>query len=217
MNRIHYYVLLVCFLIIFTGCMNDSAAKSDMDYDQTKKMVVDILQTDEGKKALREVLRDEKLKEQLIIDADEVKSTITSMLLSEDGTEMWKKLFEDPKFVEQFLASMEEEQEKLFKRLMDDATFQKKLLEVMQNPEMADLVITTLKSQQFRAHLEDRIQETLQTPTFQAKMQDLLLKAAEKQSSGGQSGSQNDSSSEQDQGENKEQNDSESSPEQSSE
>src|SRR5699024_11898692 len=50
------------------------------DYDQTKEMVVDILQTDEGKKTLREIMNEDKMKQQLIMDYEEDKRDITETM-----------------------------------------------------------------------------------------------------------------------------------------
>ena len=63
-------------------------------------MVVDILKTDDGKKAIQDVLSDEKLKQKLIMDQAVVTETIQKTLTSEKGIEFWKKTFEDPKFAE---------------------------------------------------------------------------------------------------------------------
>src|SRR5699024_1136023 len=114
------------------------------------------------------------------MESDVVKDSITEALVSEKGTKMWQNLFEDPTFVESFNKSMEEEQKKLFKSLMNDSEFQKQMLELLQNPEISNQTLSLMKSQQFREHLEKTIQQTLETPTFQAKMQELLLKAADK-------------------------------------
>src|SRR5690625_6421268 len=54
------------------------------------------------------------------------------------------------------------------------------MLELLKNPEIKEQTLDVVKSQQFRSHLEDTIQETIETPQFQAKMKDILLKAAEK-------------------------------------
>lgn len=143
-------------------------------------MVVDILQTDEGKKVLREIIADDKMKQHLIMDSDTVQQSMTKILDTKESTTMWQRLFEDPEFVKAYQASMEDEQKELFKSLMYDATFQKQLLDVLQNPEMTNQTLTVLKSQQFRKHLEETIQETLDTPLFQSKIQHLLLEAAEK-------------------------------------
>lgn len=39
-----------------------------MDYDQIKKMVVDILKIDDGKKVIKELLNDDVMNEVLVID-----------------------------------------------------------------------------------------------------------------------------------------------------
>lgn len=44
-------VLISSFLFIaLAACAQEKEAKSELDYDQTKKMIVDILKTDQGKK-----------------------------------------------------------------------------------------------------------------------------------------------------------------------
>ena len=177
---VRFYVFaFVCVVTVISGCTNEST-KHDIDYEQTKKMVVDILQTDEGKKALREIMTDEKMKQHLIMESDAIKKAITEMLSSDQGSDMWKKLFEDPEFAKTFSESLAEEQKKLFKALMNDADFQKKMIELLQNPEITQQNLSLMKSQQFREHLEETIQQTLESPLFQAKMQDVLLKAASK-------------------------------------
>ncbi|MEI3613231.1 spore germination lipoprotein GerD [Pseudogracilibacillus sp. SO30301A] len=181
MTRFYKIAIISFFLILFTGCGDNNATKQDIDYDQTKNMVVDILQTEDGKKALQEIIADDKMKQHLVMESEVVKNSITEALVSEQGAKMWQNLFEDPTFVESFNKSMEEEQKKLFKSLMNDSEFQKQMLELLQDPEMSKQTLTLIKSQEFRKHLEETIQQTLETPTFQARMQDVLLKAAEKQ------------------------------------
>lgn len=175
-------VCILSFFVIFvlTGCLNNGGAQQELDYDQTKKMVVDILQTDEGKKVLQEIITDDKMKQHLIIESDVVKESITEMLNSKASADMWKRLFEDPSFVESYQKSMGEEQKKLFKSLMHDAEFQKQMLELLQNPEITKQTLAVLKGQRFREHLEKTIKETLETPLFQSKIQKLLLEAADK-------------------------------------
>ena len=48
----------------------------EMDYEKTKKMVVDILKTDDGKKPLQDVLSDESIKSELIMNQDIVTKTV---------------------------------------------------------------------------------------------------------------------------------------------
>lgn len=181
MRQIMFLFLICLTLLITSACGGEASSGNENNYDGTKKMVVDILQTEDGKKALVELMADEKIKKELVIESDVVKDSINSALASEEGSDMWEKLFEDPSFVEKFAKSMEEEQKKLMKQLMNDADYQKQMLELLQNPEIDEQMLKVMKSQQFRAHLEETIQSTLETPLFQAKMSEVLLKAAEKQ------------------------------------
>lgn len=187
MLRKTYTVFFICFSFIFiSACTEQNSSNKEADYDATKKMVVDILQTEDGKKALTDILSDEKLKKQLVIESDIVQDSINNVLVSEKGAAMWKNLFKDPSFTKDYAKSMEEEHKKLMKNLMNDAEYQKQMIEILQNPEISEQMLNLVKSQQFRAHLEETIQETLETPLFQERMKEILLKAAEKQ--GGKEG-----------------------------
>src|SRR5699024_12738411 len=105
----------------------------------------------------------------LMMDSDEGKEAITDAMISEEGKEIWKELFDDPAFATRFMSATKEGQEKLFKHLMNDPSFQKKMMELLQNPEMSEQTLTLLKSQQFREHLEETIKETINSPLFQEK------------------------------------------------
>lgn len=176
---------MICclFLLLLAGCNETDANSKEMDYEKTKKMVVDILQTEEGKKTLIELMQDEKVKHELIIQSDVVKSAINEALISEDGKKMWQRLFEDPTFVKGYTEAIKEQHETLMKDLMKDAEYQKQLLEILQNPEISELILSLMKSQQFRAHLEETITQTFETPLFKAKIQEILLKAAQEEQS----------------------------------
>lgn len=180
-TRMLFTSIFTISLILLTACGGNQTSSKDADYDTTKKMIVDILQTEDGKKVLREIMTDEKMKDQLVIESDVVKDSINNVLVSEKGKQMWINLFKDPTFVTEFAKSMDDEQMKLVKRLMNDADFQKQMLELLQNPEITEQMLKVMKSQQFRSHMEETIQQTLETPLFQEKIKETLLKAAEEQ------------------------------------
>ncbi|MCP3033545.1 spore gernimation protein GerD [Halobacillus sp. A1] len=181
-------IILVVFL---AACNGSSGASEQADYDTSKKMMVDILKTDEGQQALIEVLSDEKMKQELALESEEVSTAVNETLLSEEGKDFWSKLFSDPSFVPEFSKVVQEEQKDLMKGLMKDSEYQSSLIEIYQNPEMMEKMLEVMQGQKFRAHLEKTIEETLNNPVFQAKMSETLLKAAEEmQSSGGGSESE---------------------------
>ncbi|GAB3795597.1 spore germination lipoprotein GerD [Virgibacillus kimchii] len=194
-------VIFLSFFVI-SGCNAANPVQEEQDYEQTKKMVVDILQTEDGKKALKELLAEEELKQELVMESEMVKDSINEALASEQAKEMWANLFEDPEFAQGYAESISEEQEKLIKNLMNDSEYQQQMLDLLQNPEIEDQMLSVLRGQQFRSHLEETIRQTLETPVFQAKIQEILLKAAEKQGEQQQEGeSSEEESGEEEEGE----------------
>ena len=145
-------------------------------------MVVDILKTDEGKKAIQDVMSDEQLRQELIMDQSVVTETIQSTLTSEKGAEFWKKNFDDPKFAETMAQSMQKQHEQLLKALMNDPEYRAKLMEIIKDPELVEDLTNILKSNEYREHLKTVISETIESPLYQTKIQELLLKAAEETS-----------------------------------
>ncbi|MCM3706700.1 MULTISPECIES: spore germination lipoprotein GerD [Cytobacillus] len=186
-----FRLLLPLALVFFiSGCGQGESGSGQMDYEQTKKMVVDILKTDEGKKALEELMADEKMQQKMVMDQKVVSETIEKTLTSDKGTEFWKKSFDDPKFSESMAKSMQKENEKLLKDLMKDPEYRGMMIEVFKDPELEKEVTDVLKSKEYREHIQKVMTETFESPLFKAKIQDILLKAAEETKSSGQEGGQ---------------------------
>lgn len=175
---------VVIFLLvgILSGC-SDSESSSQMDYDQTKKMIVDILKTDDGKKAIRDVISDEEIKQNLVMNEKTINTTIEKTLTSDKAADFWKENFKDPEFAETMAKSMKTENEKLLKNLMKDSEYRKMMVELLQDPSIESEIKKVLKSTEYREHLEKIMQETMDTPTFKSKFQELLDKAAKEASS----------------------------------
>ncbi|MCS0790899.1 spore germination lipoprotein GerD [Cytobacillus firmus] len=184
-----FRLLLPLALVFFiSGCGQGETGNGQMDYEQTKKMVVDILKTDEGKKALEELMADEKMQQKMVMDQKVVADTIEKTLTSDKGTEFWKKSFDDPKFAESMAKSMQKENEQLLKDLMKDPEYRGMMIEVLKDPELEKEVTDVLKSKEYREHIQKVMTETFESPLFKAKIQDILLKAAEETKTGGQQG-----------------------------
>ena len=52
-----YIPLFFVFFCMLVGCSNNSSNENSGNYDETKKMVIDIMKTDDGKKTLEEIGR----------------------------------------------------------------------------------------------------------------------------------------------------------------
>ncbi|MYL65847.1 spore gernimation protein GerD [Bacillus hwajinpoensis] len=183
-----FKLLTLCFVILLiAGCATGSAEGSQANYEETKKMLVDLLKSDEGKKAIQEVLSDAEIKKQLVMEQPFVKETIQKVLTTEEGKAYWQEMLKDPTFVENFAKNIQEENKELFKSLMDDPDFQEKMMDLLQDPVMEKHYLQLLESNQSRQQIKDLISETFESPLFQAKIQEMLTGITSEQlkSSGG--------------------------------
>ncbi|WP_246625287.1 spore germination lipoprotein GerD [Fictibacillus nanhaiensis] len=200
-------IFLVCMILFaLSGCaQNEAQGSSQIDYEATKKMLVDLLKTDEGKKAIKEVLSDKEIQQEILIDQEVIKETIEKQLLSEKGQKFWQTLFKDPKFSVAFAKSMRKEHEKLMKDLIKDPQYQAEVMKIMQNPKMAQKLLELVDTQPVRKEMKKVMLDTFENPIVQAQIQEMLKKIAheeidqsiskkEKEASGEEKGQDSDAS-----------------------
>ncbi|WP_035322386.1 spore germination lipoprotein GerD [Peribacillus kribbensis] len=192
-------LLISSFFLALAGCnQNQGTHQAEkVDYEETKKMVVDIIKSEDGKKAFQQVLTDPKMREQFVLDDKLVTSTIEKNLTTDQGKSFWEKNFKDPKFASAYAKSLKGEHEQLLKDLMKDPGYRQQILGLMKDPQLEDEYLKVLQSQKYRDSIKKLMLETMESPLFQVRMQDIFIKAAQeipssKQKSGGgqQSGSQ---------------------------
>jgi spore germination protein D len=187
---------LLLILILLASCSESPNAQPS--YEEVKKIVVDAIQTEEGKKAIRQLLEDPSFRELVVLEHDEVETAINNSLMSDQASDFWKKTFEDPKFKESMAKSMKEQQTEIMKQLMKDASFQEDLISFFGQPEMKKELESILKSAELRKEIEKVVMETIESPLLQTKWQELIKKSGEsggskekekgKEESGGQEG-----------------------------
>ncbi|MEK1833127.1 spore germination lipoprotein GerD [Priestia megaterium] len=194
-KRLMLLIYIGMCMLLATGCAPQDEENNGMDYDQTKKMVVDILKTDEGKKAVEAIMKDPSVRQDILMDQNAIKDTISQTLVSDKGVEFWKKAMDDPKFAESFAKSLEKENKTVIKQLMKDPEYQGMLQDVLKDPAMEKEVLTVLKSKEYRTYLQKIMTETFDSPLYQSKIQDILLKAAEETQGGQKQNSDDDGSS----------------------
>lgn len=161
-------------LLLLTGCSAESTAPN---YDEIKKMMTDSLQTEDGKKTLRQILAEDDFRELVALEQPVVKKSIEETLLSKQGEDFWKKAFEDPKFTESVAKSMKEQQEDVMKKLMEDASFLKAMEDFFGQPDMQKQMETILKSATMKEQYEKAIEETINSPLLQTKWEKLIKEA----------------------------------------
>ena len=171
-------LLIILFLsIVLVGCNNEKT--STLSYDEIKKIMVDSLQTEDGKKAIREMLNDQTFRDLLVLEHGEVENAMKTTLLSKEAEEFWKKTFEDPKFKEALAKSMKDQQQDLMKKLMTDAEYQEALTKFFDQPDMQKQFESLLKSAAIRKQMEEVVMETIENPLLQTKWAELIRSTGE--------------------------------------
>lgn len=168
-------VLFFFILLLLAGCT--PSPQANPSFDEIKKMMTDAIQTEDGKKALRQILAEEDFRELLVLEQAEVRKSIEETLLSEKGDDFWKKAFEDPKFTETIAKSMKEQHEDVMSQLMDDASFQKQLEDFFKQPDMQKQLEEIMKSATMKEQYEKAIEETINSPLLQTKWEKLIQEA----------------------------------------
>lgn len=174
-------LLVVGLLIIFaSGCAaSDVQGSSPTSYQETKKMVIDLLKSDEGKTAIKDILNDPSIKQEIVMKQDFVKSTIESTLASDKGKEYWTSLIEDTDFSNKLAKTMQKQDEKVLQQLMKDPTYQKNMMSILKSPDMEKNYLELMKTEPYRKQMKQVIIDTMSSPLFATQLSDALKKAVE--------------------------------------
>ena len=170
---------------LLTSCSSPAAQPS---YEENKKMFIDALQTEDGKKAIRTLLSDPQFKELLVLDSEQVKTSVEQTMLSKEAEDFWKEVYSDPKFSETMAKSMVKQQKELMKALLKDPTYLKDLESFFGSAEMKKELGKVLESSDMRKEMQKVVEETIQSPLLQAKWQKLVEEAGGKSEKGGGGG-----------------------------
>lgn len=181
--RVFTHCLLVIGLgfVILTGCSGQSSQGSTPDYQATKKMVIDMLKSDDGKKAIQDLFKEDDFKNQLVLNQDAVKKTITDTLTSKQGKAFWESMLKDPDFAKTLATTMQKNNEQILKQLMKDPEYQGMLMNVFKAPKMEQEYLELMQTKPFRAEIQKSILETVSSPLFSSKLTEALSKAVEEQ------------------------------------
>ncbi|WP_349409153.1 spore germination lipoprotein GerD [Pseudalkalibacillus sp. SCS-8] len=181
------FVLIISLGFLYLQGCTPAAAEDKGSYEETKKMLMDLLKTDDGKKAIKEVLTDEKIKQEIIMDQAFVKKTIEETLTSKKGQEFWKEMIKDPKAAEALAKGMKKQNEELLKKMMDDPDYRKKMIELMKDPEIEKDVMDLFTSQKYREQQKKVLMETFESPLMKAQIADMIKKAVQEEIKSGDS------------------------------
>ncbi|MCO7127401.1 spore germination lipoprotein GerD [Sporolactobacillus shoreicorticis] len=178
MSRVLSLILCAALLSGLVGC---GSGQEQPTYQENKKMVLDLLKTDEGKDTIRDLLKDSEMRQAIVLDDPIVRKTIVQTLTTEQGQKLWKQLFSDPDFSEQLAKTMESENEKLLKQMMKDPGYQGMMMDILKTPEMQQQYLSLLKTKPFRGQIEQTISELMATPLYKKRLANAIIAALKKE------------------------------------
>lgn len=179
---------LPAFLIVFlSACGSDTQASSSAGgntYKDTKSMVLDILKTEDGRKAIQDatIASNNKLQSLSAGDTNQLQLAVKDVLTDTQNNQFLKNMIKDPKFAGQFAKAIVQDTKQLQKDLIKDPEYQKQLLDAMKNPDYEKMLLDTMKSTPYRTQVKAVIQESLQSPLFRLELMELMKKVLQEES-----------------------------------
>jgi len=200
MRRPGHRPVLVWALVLFLAACSPGGgggsgqAQGKPDYKELKQMVVDILQTEDGKNAIRDVLKDPEFRRQIVVNDEMVRSTVERTLTDPKNQTQFSEMLKDPRVAGAFAKAFQREQRQLQKDLMNDPEYLNAWKNALRDPAFQKIFLELMNTPQFRQHLMGVMKDALQSPFFRLEMMELMQKASEdmmaQQKKGGKGGNQ---------------------------
>lgn len=177
---------LIFVLISLTSCGSENSSQQQgqqaQGYKDTKTMVIDVLKTTEGQKAIMDAgkeSQDKSIKLLATGEGQQIQLAVKEILTEDTGKKMLEKTMTDPKFAGQFAQAIQSNIKQIHKDLMKDPQYQKSMLELMNNPEFQKILTTTMKNTVYRQQMMNVIQDSMKSPLFKMQLMELLKKVVE--------------------------------------
>ncbi|ALS24898.1 MULTISPECIES: spore germination lipoprotein GerD [Paenibacillus] len=172
---------------VLTACGSEIQASSGnggATYKDTKSMVLDILKTEDGRKAIQEATIQQNSKLQILSagDTQQLQLAVKDVLVDTENSQFLQKMITDPRFAGQFAKAIEKNMKQLQKDLMKDPEYQKQMMDAMKSPDFENLLLETIKSTPYRTQMKAVIQESLQSPLFRLELMNLMKKVLQEES-----------------------------------
>lgn len=179
----------IMFTLLLTSCGMEQQASSNLNYKEVKTMVVDILKTEEGKKAIEEAQSGGsggsgggmKMNALTTDQQEQVRTAVKDTLTSSEYKEVIEKVMTDPKFAGEFAKAISKDNKQLHKDLIKDPTYQKSISDIMKSPDMMKAYLDVMKSPEYRTQLMAIMKESMSTPLYKLEVMELLTKVVQEE------------------------------------
>ncbi|RTE04972.1 spore germination lipoprotein GerD [Paenibacillus whitsoniae] len=192
-KKVHV-IPIISMAVLLASCGTDNSSQGQSQgytYKEQKAMVLDILKSDEGKKAIsvanQAIMNGEvgtnsfagqsQIKLLSANESLQLQMAVKDVLTSKENNQFLTDMMKDPKFAGDFAKAIQKDTKQMFKELLKDPTYQKALIDAMKNPEYEKMTLDVMKTAPYRQQMMTVMEESLQSPLFKAQMVE-LLKAA---------------------------------------
>jgi spore germination protein D len=173
--------IAVLILLLASGCTapsQSSGGDQGQNYKDTKTMVLDILKSDEAMQQLQQSSgKSSSFRLLASQQGSQIQETVKNVLTGSDGVKLIQETFTDPAFAADFAKALQEDNKQIQKDLMKDPTYQKQILQLMNDPEYTKIVENVLKGQNFRLTMMTVVKESLDSPLFRAELVKMMGEA----------------------------------------
>lgn len=174
------WLLMVCLFLTSCGASGGARTQgaTQPDYKSVKAIVLDVLQTEDAKKSVAKMMKDEKFKQSMVMDQSTIRSTVIQSIASPNSPHI-REVFNDPTFTSTLAKAMKEENRNLMKDLMKDPEYQKSLMVLMKTPEFQTQMLQLMQTPSYRQSTMQIMKESMKSPLFQMEMLKIVKKVAE--------------------------------------
>ncbi|WP_379163784.1 spore germination lipoprotein GerD [Paenibacillus sp. sgz5001063] len=178
--------LLLSMVMTLTACGSEQSGSSSgqVSYKEMKTMVVDILKSEEGKKAVEEALSSSgsegssssglSMKMMPLQTTEQIRVAVKDTITAPEYQKEIEKIMTDPQFAGDFAKAINSQSKELHLQLIKDPTYQKSVAEIMKSPEMMKMFLDLTKTSDYRKQSMTIMQEAMQNPLFRMEVLDLL-------------------------------------------
>lgn len=186
-NRLNYKwsraIVAALTVLLVTSCGSPTSGQTQ-GYKETKSIVLDILKSEDGKKAILNAQKGaagEQMKMLSSGDSQQIQMAVKEVLSDTNNNKFLQKMMTDPKFAGDFAKALKNENKQLHKDLIKDPEYQQSLMDLMKNPEFERMLLDVMKSSQYRQQTMSVMQESMQSPLFRLELMSLLRKILEEE------------------------------------
>lgn len=180
--------LVLSMVMALTACGSEQSGSSSgqVSYKEMKTMVVDILKSEEGKKAVEEAMSTPSsgtegtstsglsMKMMPLQTTEQIRVAVKDTITAPEYQKEIEKIMTDPKFAGDFAKAINSQSKELHLQLIKDPTYQKSVAEIMKSPEMMKMFLDLTKTSDYRKQSMTIMQEAMQNPLFRMEVLDLL-------------------------------------------